>query len=80
MTTIEELLERGRAAYTAAMARVHTPATMPLGIEGVSVVTRADYLAHPGLCLQYAVTARTLQILDPDGRLEVLMCPVKGNL
>lgn len=75
--TIQELLERGRAAYLATLSRRYTSSRMPLGTEGVHVVTREDFIVHPEICRAYANTVRALFILDENGSIETLMCRAK---
>lgn len=77
--TMEDLIAQGRAAYVAALKRIYDPANMPIGVEGVSVVTRADFDAHPAMCREYATRARSLYILDGTGGPELLMCRVTAR-
>lgn len=73
--TMDDLLARGRAAYGAFLARRYpNPDAMPLGVTGVSVVTRQDFDAYPTMCREYATTVRTLHVLDARGNIEVLVC------
>jgi len=73
--TIDELLARGHLAYLAALARRYLPGQLPLGTEGLAVVTAADHDAYPALCRAFAKT-RSLYILNEVGATEFLLSKV----
>lgn len=74
------LLERGRAAYKRWLEQQYAPEEMPFGYEAVAIVTTTDFITYPRLCLEYALTVRSVQIVDDDGRITTLLCRHSGSL
>jgi hypothetical protein len=76
--SIEPLLQRGSLKLREYLDSHFVSDTRPLGAEGLSSVTLDDFLAHTQLCLEYAVSVRTLHVLGRDGAIvAVLMASVR---
>lgn len=73
-TTMQALIARGREAHHTHLKAAFTKATRPMGSEDLIVITRADFVAHADLCLEYVVVHRSLYVLGRDGSIVALMC------
>lgn len=73
--TIDDLLERGKRAYEQYLKMTYLPTTMPLGVSGLNIVTRADFCLHPDMCFDFVGPGRSLHVLDHSGDPRVLLVP-----
>lgn len=71
--TLDKLFERGRLEY---LSRFDEAARKRLvgATPTLAVVTRADFIAHPALCLLALESRASIYILGSDGSFEALLC------
>ena len=71
---MDALIARGRIALAGYVDKAYPKNDPPIGSKTLAVVTREDFLAHPGVCLDFAIAKRSLYILEPSGAIVALLC------
>ena len=68
---MEELFKRGREAIE---ERADWWATLGVSFSVSDVITRADFVAYAGMCLDHLTSRGGLRVIDSDGAVHTFAC------